>query len=383
MAILSAAERKRLKQAGDGGDTDVVHVNLREERILERAGGSGTINPKTGLREFEGGGEKGGKNQGSKQGGGHDDTKSGNTGGGGSSSKGPGGGFTHGGLAPSQGPGPSKIGGGGGANTGVGGDRPLRGLPTTPYGGGPPSQVAETPYGAPVHYDYGKYGLNTDGTPTKTAQSPEKWKGTKQRVEDYNKAVKEYENRDFFGKVMDFLAGPLYDEQAPNIDDPRTYWGGKYHTSTDPVAAAAMAAGTFGGVPFAGEIVGQAEDLAGIDADVYHHTMPAGQREKYGMSPEGGWGKEAGGTNTGASPGRSPTDRTSQMDGGLLAHPSQIVTGQGGLQSQPSNPSVPTTPPTPPANSLYPTPTELWGAPGQSGQFIFDDATGQVKFVPA
>lgn len=41
---------------GRGGDTMLAHINPREAEVLRRMGGSGTINPNTGLREFKGGG---------------------------------------------------------------------------------------------------------------------------------------------------------------------------------------------------------------------------------------------------------------------------------------------------------------------------------------
>lgn len=42
----------RLAQLGRGGDTLLAHITPREAAMLKRAGGSGTINPKTGLPEF-------------------------------------------------------------------------------------------------------------------------------------------------------------------------------------------------------------------------------------------------------------------------------------------------------------------------------------------
>lgn len=41
-----------LAAKGRGGDTMLAHINPREAEMLKAAGGSGTINPKTGLREF-------------------------------------------------------------------------------------------------------------------------------------------------------------------------------------------------------------------------------------------------------------------------------------------------------------------------------------------
>lgn len=41
---------------GRGGDTMLAHINPREAEMLRRAGGSGGVNPNTGLREYKGGG---------------------------------------------------------------------------------------------------------------------------------------------------------------------------------------------------------------------------------------------------------------------------------------------------------------------------------------
>src|SRR3546814_11041666 len=46
---------KGLKNMGRDGDTELAHVNPEEKRALKEMGGSGQINPKTGLREFAGG----------------------------------------------------------------------------------------------------------------------------------------------------------------------------------------------------------------------------------------------------------------------------------------------------------------------------------------
>ena len=42
----------RLAAKGRFGDTELVHVNKREAALLKALGGSGTVNPKTGFREF-------------------------------------------------------------------------------------------------------------------------------------------------------------------------------------------------------------------------------------------------------------------------------------------------------------------------------------------
>jgi len=49
---LTVAAR-RVQAAGRGGDTILAHINPQEAEMLRRAGGSGTINPQTGLREYK------------------------------------------------------------------------------------------------------------------------------------------------------------------------------------------------------------------------------------------------------------------------------------------------------------------------------------------
>jgi hypothetical protein len=51
--LAEAAEA--LRQKGRGGDTILAHINPQEASLLKAMGGSGTINPATGLMEFKGG----------------------------------------------------------------------------------------------------------------------------------------------------------------------------------------------------------------------------------------------------------------------------------------------------------------------------------------
>lgn len=44
----------KLASAGRGGDTMLAHINPREAAVLRAMGGSGTVNPNTGLREYKG-----------------------------------------------------------------------------------------------------------------------------------------------------------------------------------------------------------------------------------------------------------------------------------------------------------------------------------------
>lgn len=51
-----ARHAQQLQRMGRGGDTMLAHINPREAAVLARMGGSGTVNPNTGLTEFKGGG---------------------------------------------------------------------------------------------------------------------------------------------------------------------------------------------------------------------------------------------------------------------------------------------------------------------------------------
>lgn len=49
---IRAHIEKALAARGVGGDNHIVHVNSQEEAMLKAMGGSGTVNPRTGLRQF-------------------------------------------------------------------------------------------------------------------------------------------------------------------------------------------------------------------------------------------------------------------------------------------------------------------------------------------
>ena len=52
-----ASAARQVAAAGRGGDSVLAHINPREAEILRRMGGSGSVNPTTGLREYKGGKE--------------------------------------------------------------------------------------------------------------------------------------------------------------------------------------------------------------------------------------------------------------------------------------------------------------------------------------
>lgn len=109
--MIDHDELHKAEQAGRNGDTMLAHINPQEAEMLKRAGGVGTINPRTGLPEFSGADPSGSSVTSSNYGGGG----GGNTSGGPGSAPG-----SMGGGGGNQGN-PLGGGGGGGGNGGGGG----------------------------------------------------------------------------------------------------------------------------------------------------------------------------------------------------------------------------------------------------------------------
>ena len=53
IAGFDKGEIRNLARFGQNGDTILAHINPQEARMLKRMGGSGTINPITGLPQFD------------------------------------------------------------------------------------------------------------------------------------------------------------------------------------------------------------------------------------------------------------------------------------------------------------------------------------------
>lgn len=99
-----------LAKLGRGGDSILAHINKTEAAVLKSLGGAGSINPKTGLLEFNGNG-----------GGGNGPGDGGNGGGPGGAGPGAGGASQGGGSAGTGGTGSGSGAGGGKGGRGVGG----------------------------------------------------------------------------------------------------------------------------------------------------------------------------------------------------------------------------------------------------------------------
>ncbi len=142
--MLRQAIEHALASRGRGGDTMIAHINPAEALMLRRLGGAGTINPRTGLREFTADprGDIGGDNN-------HDNQPGNDAGMGGDvgNSRGGGGGYGHAGDTNGSG------GGAGGGHSGGGhtvDNPPQPDFPQQPRPGIAPPPIAQPPAPIPV-----------------------------------------------------------------------------------------------------------------------------------------------------------------------------------------------------------------------------------------
>jgi hypothetical protein len=127
-------------------------------------------------------------------------------------------------------------------------------------------------------------------------------------LKDWAAAKRAYEGRGFWDRALDFLGGPFYDENEPDFNDPRTYHGGTYHSSTDILGSAASLLGMAGG-PI-GAAVGKGLSLIDTDADVYHTEMDPDSPLAHALASQPG--AVAGSNKANAS--RAEVERTGNVD---------------------------------------------------------------------
>lgn len=195
-----------------------------------------------------------------------------------------------------------------GGRSGAGGTRP-----GTLIGSGPnknihkdPHYGLETSYGAPIRTN--EYGVGV-------AQPAERWKSWKDQVGTYNKAAREWNDNKFLNSAVNMLAPFGLENVAPDLNRPKTYVGGTYHTGWNPAAAAGSLLGLAfpgSGIP-ASAIAGNLYSAAGGPS-----VMLGGGPVPAGWDPRGAQAADTG------QPSLGPSGSSNQMAGGS--------TGTGGMQ---------------------------------------------------
>lgn len=131
---------------------------------------------------------------------------------------------------------------------------------------------------------------------------------------DFSRSIGDYATRSIGGKIADYGLGPFYNQQEPISQNPRTFSGGTYHTSANPVGMAGAIASLATGVPFggaAGSLLGDALGIPHISYGGYDQPDTGAYSD-----PRGGWGAQAAGSGAGASQGGNGDSRMGQ--GGAL-----------------------------------------------------------------
>jgi hypothetical protein len=241
---------KRVEDLGRRGDTILAHINPAEAELLRRSGGSGTINPRTGLPEFGGGGGtiNGAGGSGNVSGGGRGNTSTGE------------------GRGNNPGKGVDRV------NSGLGQQHPSWG------------NRMETPYGAPYRT-----------TPYGTVALPEdRWNAWKDQVNKYNEAANKWNagTGRSFANFVNEMAPMGFAMEPPDLNKPKTYVGGDYHLGLNP---GNLVGGLLGGAVFpGGGIPGAAIGGAIYDATGLGNVMLGGGAVPAGWDPGGAAGNPIG-----------------------------------------------------------------------------------------
>jgi hypothetical protein len=284
---LKAAVREAAHR-GRGDDTLIAHINPREAALLKRLGGAGTRNPETGALEFfdpRGAGGVGRNSDAQRAA----DARTA-AGWGGSGGDAPSFGRTLPGAAPAA-PAP--------------GTKVLPGF----------THTKQSPNGGQI---VGFSGGHAVVGPTDAEAKQQR---------DIIGAWQDWNGRSFGRKVLDFAAGPFLNDNMPNLDDPNTYHGGVYHTSTNPLG---VAASLVGGALMPGAGIPLGAIGSAIGPEVYHNPASPTQAAEYGMP---GASKPGSVTASAAAPNGGGFSNTGGGAGGVAMLPP--VAGSGSAAATP------------------------------------------------
>lgn len=189
---------------------------------------------------------------------------------------------------------------------------------------------------------------------------------------DYAKAVGEYDTRGMFGRVMDFIGGPLFDQQEPMAGNPRSFAGGSFHSTTNPGGVLGALA-PYGVGNVLGPLASKAYAGLGLP-QAWHggYDQPDMRNGVFGNTQNAMGGTLADAADRVNGGGFGPGGAPNMAGGG---------TGQGGQFAQASNsmfmprsPSAPSAPSAPGAASQFgfsTAPQAMFGTGGKYGGSSF------------
>lgn len=189
-------------------------------------------------------------------------------------------------------------GGGGGGDGGVRINRTQKGMPAAPFD-----------MKAPMEQNSLRTGPTIDlGSPTEKGLHALSFDDRFNTFKEHQDAVRDFVNRSKLGKFADFALGSFYNENVPDINNPRSFSGGTWHSSTNPYGVAAGMLSPYGSGFLTGPIVDQATVAAGIPGSQLWH----------GGSGPNSWGEASGGGLLGGGGNPSDPQGNRGAGGGLL-----------------------------------------------------------------
>lgn len=169
---------------------------------------------------------------------------------------------------------------------------------------------------------------------------------------DYSGAVGDYATRNFGNRLADFLGGSFYNENEPMAGNPRSFSGGKFHSSSNPGGVLAGLVAPYGSGLIAGPVGSAIYNKAGLP-EVWHGGLdqPDVRTGPFGNAPAGtDLGKtfaDMGGLNgaPGANPGQGAPrsggySNTGNGGNAMAAFQGPTATAPGGAAFGPQ-PSAP------------------------------------------
>lgn len=196
-----------------------------------------------------------------------------------------------------------------------------------------------------------RLGIGTGPTPqavpgqTPTINRTRSWSNPDWDLKDVAKARASYKNRSGIWGVLDTIAGPFIDVNEPDWNNPASFAGGDWHTSTNLGGAAAALAGLGLGAPGLGFIGSQIDNLVGIP-DLYHGSWEM-ERD---IRNETDQARAAGSSGAGQGIGHSGGRQGGTGRGGenlATAITRAAATAAGAAPAPSSTPSSPTPQPAP------------------------------------
>ena len=203
------------------------------------------------------------------------------------------------------GPRDRSSGGGGGGNSGIGGVTISR----VKKGVGVPGDY---PTG-PLQEEHIRTGPTIKaGSTTDSGFNDFDFNARFTAVKKHQQALRDFLGRPNLGRVVDFVSGPLYDENMPVFDNPHSWSNGTWHSSTNVPGVVGMVGGMLAGVPMGGVVGSYVGDALNVPKAWHGGSGPNSWADPAAAKAPGG------GLLGGGGPSRQQDNRGAQNATGIL-----------------------------------------------------------------